>query len=58
MGFGGLGSMLAAFITNPFGGALLSLESAQGGMSGMQTYLWGLFPSLLAGQWRRWFLSA
>jgi H+/Cl- antiporter ClcA len=47
LGFGGLGSMLAAFITNPFGGALLSLESSQGGMSGKQTYIWGLFPSLL-----------
>jgi H+/Cl- antiporter ClcA len=40
--------MLAAFITNPFGGALLSLESAQGGMTGGQIYFWGLFPSLLA----------
>ncbi|RPJ51989.1 MAG: chloride channel protein [Chloroflexi bacterium] len=47
LGFGGLSSMLAAFITNPFGGALLSLESSKGGMSGMQGYLWGLFPSLL-----------
>ena len=32
--FGGLSAMLAAFITNPFGGALLSLESAQGGVTG------------------------
>lgn len=48
MGFGGLSGMLAAFITNPFGGALLSLESAQGGMTGRKVYFWGLFPSLLA----------
>jgi H+/Cl- antiporter ClcA len=48
MGFGGLSAMLAAFITNPFGGALLSLESAQGGTSGRQVYFWALFPSLLA----------
>ena len=48
MGYGGLSAMLAAFITNPFAGALLSLESAQGGMTGGQIYFWGLFPSLLA----------
>ena len=48
MGFGGLSAMLAAFITNPFGGALLSLESAQGGMTGAQIYFWGLFPSLMS----------
>jgi H+/Cl- antiporter ClcA len=34
MGYGGLSAMLGAFITNPFGGALLSLESAQGGVTG------------------------
>jgi H+/Cl- antiporter ClcA len=48
LGYGGLSGMLAAFITNPFGGALLSLESAQGGMTGRSIYFWGLFPSLLA----------
>jgi H+/Cl- antiporter ClcA len=48
MGFAGLSAMLAAFITNPFGGALLSLESARVGMTGGQVYIWGLFPSLLA----------
>ncbi len=48
MGFGGLSGMLAAFITNPFGGALLALESAQGGTTGRQVYFWTLFPSLLA----------
>lgn len=48
MGFGGLSGMLAAFITNPFGGALLALETAQGGESGKKVYFWGLFPSLLA----------
>ncbi len=48
LGFGGLSAMLGAFVTNPFGGALLSLESAQGGMTGLTIYFWGLFPSLLA----------
>jgi len=48
MGYGGLSGMLAAFITNPFGGALLGLESAQGGVTGMSLYFWALFPSLLA----------
>ncbi len=48
MGYGGLSAMLAAFVTNPFGGALLSLESSKGGMTGLQAYLWGLFPTLLA----------
>ena len=46
MGFGGLSAMLGAFVTNPFAGALLSLESAQGGLA--TVYFWGLFPSLLA----------
>ena len=48
LGYGGLSGMLASFITNPFAGALLSLESAQGGMTGMTIYFWGLFPSLLS----------
>jgi H+/Cl- antiporter ClcA len=48
MGYGGLSAMLAAFITNPFAGALLALEGSQGGMSGAQVYAWGLLPSLLA----------
>jgi anti-anti-sigma regulatory factor len=48
MGYGGLSAMLAAFITNPFAGALLALESSQGGASGAQLYAWGLLPSLLA----------
>ncbi len=48
MGYSGVSGMLAAFITEPFGGALLGLESAQGGTSGKQTYFWVLFPSLLA----------
>ena len=46
--FGGLSAMLAAFITNPFGGALLSLESTQGGVTGAMLYFWTLFPTLLA----------
>src|SRR5512139_2755929 len=48
MGYSGVSGMLAAFITSPFGGALLGLESAQGGTGGLATYFWVLFPSLLA----------
>lgn len=48
LGYSGVSGMLAAFITEPIGGALLGLESAQGGSSGKQTYFWVLFPSLLA----------
>jgi H+/Cl- antiporter ClcA len=48
LGYSGMSGMLAAFITNPFGGALLGLESAQGGVSGKAAYFWVLFPSLLA----------
>jgi H+/Cl- antiporter ClcA len=48
MGYSGMSGMLAAFITNPFGGALLGLESAQGGTTGKAAYFWVLFPSLLA----------
>jgi chloride channel protein, CIC family len=48
LGYSGVSGMLAAFITEPVGGALLGLESAQGGTSDKQTYFWVLFPSLLA----------
>jgi len=48
MGYSGISGMLAAFITSPFGGALLGLESAQGGTGGLLAYFWILFPSLLA----------
>ena len=48
MGYSGVSGMLASFITEPFSGALLGLELAQGRTSGMQTYFWVLFPSLLA----------
>jgi H+/Cl- antiporter ClcA len=44
LGFSGISGMLAAFITSPFGGALLGLESARAGIS----YPWTLFPSLVA----------
>ena len=44
LGFSGLSGMLAAFITSPFGGALLGLESARAGIS----YPWTLFPSLVS----------
>jgi H+/Cl- antiporter ClcA len=48
MGYSGLSGMLAAFITSPFSGAILGLESAQGGPGGKKTYFWVLFPSLLS----------
>lgn len=48
MGYSGVSGMLGAFITSPFGGALLGLESAQGEPGGRKTYFWVLFPSLLA----------
>ncbi len=48
LSYAGVGSMLAAFITSPFSGALLGLESAQGGGGGRTTYFWVLFPSLLS----------
>ena len=48
MGYSGVSAMLAAFITNPLGGALLGMESAQGGFSGLLMYFWVLFPSLLS----------
>jgi H+/Cl- antiporter ClcA len=38
LGFGGVSGMLGAFITNPFGGALLSIESVQTGQSGPKVY--------------------
>jgi H+/Cl- antiporter ClcA len=44
LGFSGIGSMLAAFITSPFAGALLGLESARTGVD----YVWTLFPTLVA----------
>ncbi|MGL4648303.1 MAG: chloride channel protein [Caldilineaceae bacterium] len=48
MSYAGVSAMLAAFITSPFGGPLLGLESAQGGSSGKTTYFWVLFPSMVA----------
>ena len=48
MGFAGVSAMLASFVTSPFGGALLGLESARSGAAGFQTYFWVLFPSLLS----------
>jgi H+/Cl- antiporter ClcA len=43
MGFSGMSGMLGAFITSPFGGAVLSLESARSGVSPLT-----LFPSLVS----------
>jgi H+/Cl- antiporter ClcA len=48
IGFSGVSAMLAAFITSPFSGALLGLESSQSGPGGRKMYFWVLFPSLLA----------
>lgn len=44
LGFSGLSGMLAAFITSPFGGALLGMESARAGID----YAHTLIPSLVA----------
>ena len=44
LGYSGLSGMLAAFLTSPFGGALLGLESARAGID----YAWTLFPSLVS----------
>jgi chloride channel protein, CIC family len=44
LGFSGFSGMLAAFITSPFGGALLSMESARAGID----YIWALIPSLVS----------
>lgn len=43
MGFSGMSGMLGAFITSPFGGAVLSVESARSGVSSL-----AVFPSLIA----------
>jgi H+/Cl- antiporter ClcA len=48
LAFSGVSAMLGAFITSPIGGPLLALESAQGGSTGLASYFWVLFPSLLA----------
>jgi len=49
MGYSGVSGMLAAFITQPLGGAILGLESARGGSGeNRKEYFWVLFPSLLA----------
>src|SRR5690606_6447918 len=48
LGYSGISGMLAAFITSPFGGAILGLESAQGSASGRMAYFWVLFPSLVS----------
>jgi H+/Cl- antiporter ClcA len=49
MSYSGVGGMLAAFVTSPFSGAILGLESAQGGSGGGRTaYFWVLFPSLVS----------
>ena len=44
MGYSGLSAMLAAFITNPFAGALLSLEICPGRNDGCAGLFLGAFP--------------
>jgi H+/Cl- antiporter ClcA len=44
LGFSGLSGMLGAFVTSPFSGALLALESARSAIS----LPWVLFPSLVS----------
>jgi H+/Cl- antiporter ClcA len=44
LGFSGISGMLGSFITSPFSGAILAVESARGSVS----YVWALFPSLVA----------
>jgi H+/Cl- antiporter ClcA len=44
LGFSGISGMLGSFITSPFSGAILAVESARGGVS----YVWALFPSLVS----------
>ncbi len=44
LGFSGISGMLASFLTSPFGGALLGLESAQSRVD----YAGTLFPSLVS----------
>jgi len=48
LSYSGVSGMLGAFITAPVGGALLALESAAAGGSGLTVYFWTLFPSLVA----------
>jgi H+/Cl- antiporter ClcA len=48
LGYSGISGMLAAFITSPFGGAILGLESSQGETTGRMAYFWVLFPSLVS----------
>jgi H+/Cl- antiporter ClcA len=45
MGYSGFSGMLAAFITSPFSGALLTLESAQGGASAAACTCGGSSPA-------------
>ena len=44
MSYSGVSSMLAAFVTSPFSGAILGLESAQGGPGGLATVFLGAVP--------------
>ena len=44
LGYSGVSGMLAAFVTSPFSGALLGLESAQGGTGGQAGLLLGVVP--------------
>ena len=57
MGYSGVSGMLAAFVTSPFGGAILGLESAQGGGGGRMAYFWVCSPVCSRRRWPRWSLS-
>ena len=57
MGYSGVSGMLAAFITSPFGGALLGLESAQGGPGGGRRIFGCCSPVCWRRLWPRWFSS-
>ena len=55
MGYSGVSGMLAAFITSPFSGAILGLESAQGGPAAARRPISGCCsPACCPRPWRRW----
>ena len=57
MGYAGVSAMLSAFITSPFAGALLGLESAQDAPGGGRPISGCCFPACWHRPWQRWFSS-
>ena len=57
LGYSGVSAMLAAFITEPIGGALLGLESAQGGPVASRPIFGFCFPACWHGPYQQWFSS-